>query len=512
MGIITKTPSHRYRSFGQDTQVVTEDYEAFNVRIKEEGDERDWLPSSRHIHEPVDEKDRKESVDEIRWLARRQGNMQQALRLYKSFVLGRNFEIIAGKRDLDSKVTKKDKKVVHNTTQVWLEFLRAHRNKWSPRELGVRTWRDGEQFSQLFPTTQWPPQVRFHDPEMVDDPNDGNHAGGENLGIITAPGDVSEPERYLIVDPKGKRLIGEVEADEMIHTKIDVDSTEKRGVSRFFGTRVCAKLFRQMVGNEVEMRNIQSSIVIHRKMKGGGTAISNKLDTLKTGTTDYPEGSMRREKIRRGTIVTTNHNVDIEFKQPDTNFTDATPLVKLLILQIASATGWPYYMVSADSADSNFAASLVQESPVNVMVQDEQDFFGGEIEPIWWFVMGMAIESGRLKGISIESLRKNFQPTFRFPTLATRDRLKEAQSDNIYFMSGGYSMQEMSRRGEVDPEQMRHEIEEEMEDERLASLRSNMSAANTPGQSSSDNNQGQNQGGGDKKGADTTQTARRDAQ
>ena len=483
-----------------------------NLSIKEDGDTADWLPLGGKINEPVSEKDRVSCISDVRWLAKWQPNVKQALRLYRSYVLGRNFSIAAALKDKTKEPTDSQSQIIRDVNQAWKDFLKDHRGKWSPAEFGTRSWRDGEQFTRKFFGSEWPPQVRFLDPEEI---GDESGSKDDSLGVVTKSGDSVTPVAYKKIDRDTKDLIERIHAEEIVHTKIDVDSNEKRGVSRLISVTEFAKMFRQLIGNEVEHRNLQSSIVIHRKVKGGPNRVTSQLDTLKSSTTNYPEASIRREKWRRASIVTTNDSVEIDFKQPESNFSDASPLVKWLILQISASTGWPYYMIATDSADSNFAATLVQESPVNMMVEMEQDFFKEELLPIWEFVISVAIRAGRVKGLrKPDKFFEEYEAGFKFPTIATRDRLKESQANNLLVMMNAMSPQEVARRDGLDPEQMEREIKERFEDDILGAQAMAISAANTPGVSSLSNQTGQNQGGSDtkSKGSDSKQQARRSAQ
>lgn len=438
------------------------DYEALGQPVLEDPDERDWNIMGDVPDRVLTETDRKEAVRQVRWLAKFQPPVKNALRLYKSYVLGRDFQIALMPVDRSEKASEADRKVMRAADRAWTDFLKHNRRWWTLPEFGERVWRDGEQFTRKFPGDGWPPEVRFIDPEQIDDPAD---RATEHKGIITAAGDVARVIAYVQIDPVTRNVIGgPIPAEQIFHTRIDCDSTEKRGVTRFIAVRESAKMFRQMMGNEVTHRVMQSSIVLHRKITGSPGRVTSHLDVLKSGETTYPEATVRREKIRRGSILTTNQGVELEFRQPESNFSDASPLLRWLILLVCEATGWPYFMVSADNADSNFASGVIAESPVSMMVQSEQEFFRGEIEPIWWWVLESALAAGLIKGFrGIERFREKFQPEFRFPSMVTRDRLKEAQADNIGVMNGSISAQQASRNAGYDPEQMELEIEERAE-------------------------------------------------
>lgn len=460
--------------------------------VGEDPDAADWLRvGDRTERETPDEK-RIETVQQVRYLARRQPNVKQALRLYESYILGRGFEIALQPAEQPKELTEQQRKIMRQANAAWLEFLDANRRWWTLQEFGRRAWRDGEQFTRKFPVDGDAPTVRFVDPEEIDDPT------GDTKGVVTADGDVADVVKYLRVDRNTATLAESIDAADIFHTKLDVDSTEKRGISRFVSVVEYVQMLKGMIRTETLHRKLQASIVAVRTVKGSPTTVGTTLDNLKTSTTQYPEGDRRREKIRGGTIITVNEGVDFDFKHPDNNFSDASPLAKLLICQVACATGWPYYAISADSADSNFSATLVQESPVVLMVYGEQDFFAREILPIWKWVMEEAIRQGRITGLKNVKFFEEFIAKFRFPSIVTRDQLKDAQTNNIYFMAGAVSRKEMSRRAETDPDEMDREKREEMEDGILGP-QGDVSAMNQ-GNGQKAANQGANQGDGQNQG------------
>lgn len=439
--------------------------ESAGLPVNEDPDQNDWTAARVRLDSPITTKERTESLVKVRSLAEKQPNVIQSLRLYKSYVLGRGFRVVLKPRDPDERINDKQKKTARQAEESWLEFRMHNRKWWNVKEFGKRTWRDGEQFTFKAKKTEgkstWPPKATFIDPEEIAKPA---NATEDTQGVVTKEGDVTEVEHYQRVDRQDGQLLDEIQPNDLFHTKIDCDSSQKRGISRFYPVIWFAKKLMAFLETEVDHRNLQASIVLQRKVKGGPSRASAMLDTLASGTTHHPDGDRRRERFRRGSIVTTNEATELAFTHPDSNFSDAWPLGKAIVMQIAAATGWPYYAVSADSSESNFASQLVQESPVVLMVEDEQDFFRDELMAVYLWVVESAVKAGRITGYSdVERLLEDFIVEFEFPKLVTRDGLKWAQENNIWYMAGGISTAEVSRRAGADPDRMRTERDEEME-------------------------------------------------
>lgn len=464
----------------------------------EDGDERDW----NKVNESKTKRDR--DRDYSRDLAKYNSFIKRALRLYRMYVFGSDFDITLKPFYLDDvdeeKKKDKDNKVVKQANRAWNKFLEHNKKWWTPDEFGWRVWRDGEQFTRQYKPNNWPVEVRFIDPEEIDDPKHSEEDDPKSLGIQTDPKDVNTVISYTRIDTDTQEIEATYNADEVWHTKIDCDSTEKRGVTRFLPVISWMRKLEALVSNEVTHRTLQSSIVLVRKVAGGTSAATGILNNAKTSTTQYPEKTLNREKIRPGSIITITNGTELEFASPNNTFSDASPLVKVLIVFLSAATGWSYSMLTTDASDGSFASSLTNESPVLQMVLDERKFFKGELIPIFKWVIEKAIESKEIEGLTKDDVWKNFDPEFLYGDIVSRDPLKDAQSANIASMAGFISKAEGARRVNADPDKMRREIEEEMENDvmNMVGITSSMNPGQQDKQQSSDSNakdgQGTNQG------------------
>src|SRR5690606_6556539 len=169
------------------------------------------------------------------------------------------------------------------------------------------------------------------------------------------------------------------------------------GMSRFETVVNLAYLLLKMVNNEVTHRQAQNSIILQRKVAGSRRVVEGLVDNAMTSTRDYPEQSLNQEAIRPGSILTTSRNVEFEFLTPNSNFKDASPLIKVLISHISAATGWTYAMISTDNESGSLGSGLVAESPVMQMVQDEREFFGEELLPVFERIIETAVVAGEIE-------------------------------------------------------------------------------------------------------------------
>jgi capsid protein len=388
---------------------------------------------------------RAEMRTQARQLVQSNPYARNLLRLLEVYVAGPGMEVTAVAVDADAE----EQALAKTCDRLWREFLAANRRHFSFVETARRTWRDGEAFLRLFPDRPWPPTVRYVDPEAIgptaDDP--------ESEGILTEPDDVETVVAYLMLDPVTGELIDQIPAQELLHVRMHADSNERRGVTLFAAVLDSLANFDKWLDTELQARKLQSSIVLWRKVQGSPSQISASVDAAASSVAADPFGSVRKERYRPGTILTTSHSTDLEFLHPNTNFGDAVPLGRLVLLGIAAGAGVPEFMLSSDASNANFASTMVAEGPAVKLFESEQRFFANELEPLWRWVLEQAAEHGLLPG----DVTRRVTPRWTFPPLVNRDRPQERLADAKLVELGILSRAEVARRDGVDPTVMTEE-------------------------------------------------------
>lgn len=406
----------------------------------------DWLALGEG-KSSVSELDRIEIRTRSRRFASENPYARNILRLLEVYVIGPGLEQTHLLHDDIAEGTR----VVRDANRLWDEFLLENRRHFSYGEFARRTWRDGECFLRLFPQAEWPPTVRFIDPEVIAATEDSPGT----QGIVTDPHDVEMAVRYLRIDLENRELLEEIPAGDVIHTRIGVDSNQKRGVSIFAPVLGALSAFEKWLDTELTARKLQTSIVLWRRIQGGAGTSASFADGA---ASELPEdGSVRRERYRPGTILTTSRGTDLQFLQPNTNFDDAVPLGRLLLLSMAAGAGLPEFMVTADASNANFSSTMVAEGPAVKMFQSEQEFFMGEFRRLWKLVMQEAVSDGRLPSDFFEQVT----PHWTFPKLITRDRPTERMADARLVKTKVLSRAEIARRDGADPQLMQSELSAE---------------------------------------------------
>ena len=116
---------------------------------------------------------------------------------------------------------------------------------------------------------------------------------------------------------------------------------------------------------------------------------------------------------------------------------------------IASRLCMPEFMLVCDASNANYSSTMVAEGPaVKMFDRLQHEMLGDDIE-LLWRVLRHAVEAGRLPTEALAAVDIRGIP----PTLAVRDRLKDAQADQILVRNGAMSVATMAMRNGLDPEQ-----------------------------------------------------------
>ncbi|MCH7685679.1 MAG: phage portal protein, partial [Planctomycetes bacterium] len=360
------------------------------------------------------------------------------LRLLEIYVVGPDLRLSHLATDTDHD----ESEVLRTADRLWKAFFTKNHRHFSYREYARRTWRDGECLLRRFPQAQWPPTVRFMDPETIGPTTDEP----DSQGILTDEDDVETPITYLRIDPAAGELLERIPAAEVFHTRIGVDSNEKRGVSLFVSFADVLARFDSWLETELLARKLQASIVLWRKVQGSPSQAAAIADAAQTSSVNDPTGTTRRERFRPGTILTTSQGTELEYLQPNTNFGDAAPLGRMLLLCAAAGAGLPEFMLTSDASNANFSSTMVAEGPAVKMFQSEQHFFAAEFNRIWRWVMSEAINHRLLPDNFFDRVKSEWT----FPQLVNRNRPEERKADVRLVDSKVLSRAEVARRVTVE--------------------------------------------------------------
>ncbi len=410
-----------------------------------------WLPLGQGQQAEAAGGRREDVVKVIRKAVQVNPHAKNILRMFEVYVAGPGLRL--SHRPVLSSCGEKetDEELARSADRLWKEFLMANQSHFSYREFGRRLWRDGEAFLRKFPQVSWPSRVRFVDPEQIRETPE--YPGTE--GVLHDAFDVEQVWGYVVV---GENEAVVVDRDIMLHAKYGVDSNQRRGVSLLASIIDNLQQFESWMEIELAARKLQTSIVLWRKINGSPGQISSQVEEMSSPSnrSGLGEGA-RRERYRPGSIITTSSGTEMKFLQPDTNFGDAVPLGRMLLLCTSAGVGLPEFMVTSDASNSNYSSTMVSEGPAVKVFEAEQEFLLGELERLWRWVMRDAVEVGLLP----EDFFGRIEPSWSKPKLVVKDRPREREADVKLVESKILSKAEVARREGVEPGRMRCEIEGE---------------------------------------------------
>jgi capsid protein len=328
--------------------------------------------------------------------------------------------------------------------EILTRFLR--RNMWHRRQQEIvrRRDRDGEVFLRFFPDPEGTLLVRFVEPEQISTPTQLQEDPTASFGIVTRPRDVESVLGYFVD--------GEyVPAGEIQHRKAHVDFNVKRGLPLFYPVRKNLRRAEKLLRNMCAVAEIQSAIALIRKHNHlAWPAVEGHLARQSVG----PFGGTGRGYLQRfapGTILDVYAGTDYQFPAAGIDAARFVAVLQAELRAIASRLVMPEFMLTSDASNANYSSTLVAEGPAVKMFQRLQQELIEEDLLVMHRVLEVAARLGQIPQQVLQDLELQAIP----PSLAVRDRLKEAQADAILVRAGAMSPATMAMRHGLDPDRER---------------------------------------------------------
>jgi capsid protein len=334
--------------------------------------------------------------------------------------------------------------LIRDAQAVLDEFVRI--NKWQKRqqEIQRRLDRDGEVFLRFFAGPEGILRVRFVEPSQIATPPDRAGAPAASFGVHTDPDDVETVLGYYL---DGRW----VDAGEIQHRKANVDANVKRGLPLFYPVRKNLRRAEKLLRNMSVVAEIQSAIAIIRKH---ASATKGSVEQFVAGQADAAAanpGSGKARYFQRyapGTILDASAGVDYQFPAAALDASRYVAVLQAELRAIASRLVMPEFMLTSDASNANYASTMVAEGPAVRMFQRLQQDMVEDDREVMRRVLAAAADAGRLPREALDLVEIQAVP----PSLAVRDRLKEAQADQILLRNGAMSVQTMAMRHGLEPD------------------------------------------------------------
>jgi len=316
-------------------------------------------------------------------------------------------------------------------------------NRWQRRQAEIvrRKDRDGECFLRLFPQADGTTSVRFVEPKQVASPR-SPHNTSLRMGIQFDADDAEIPVAYIIDGES-------VDAAAIQHRKANVDSNVPRGLPLFYSVKKELEKIERIDRNMAAVTGIQSAIAIIKRHKSGTQAgIKSKatgdadasVTNTRTGSTTY------HKRFDPGTILDALQDTEYDFPSMRVKPDSFVPVCEHLLRGVASRLVLPEFMLTSNARNSNYASTMVAEGPaVKQFERMQGDLIEEDIE-LLDKVLAHAVSAGLLEQEAVDAT----MIAATAPMLATRDRLKEVQADEVLVRNGAMSDQTMAERSGLD--------------------------------------------------------------
>ena len=393
--------------------------------------------------------------DMMRWYALHHPFAAAALEVRTSYVVGSGHTYRVVPR-ADITVDASDLTRALDELHRWMD---ADRWMIRQREIQYRLDRDGEVFLRVFDLGDHL-AVRFVDPEHIVGPL--KMMAHEAYGVQVDPLDAETVTGYWIARPIGSGLgpvsLGSptlVPAAEMQHRKANVDRLAPRGLPVLWPCRESLRRSWQILRAMSTVASIQASVAAVIRRQIGGT-IMPWTQPGEPGTGKDEEGRTYQH-LPPGAIM---HLAPGEEWDAPANRIDVANYVAAIqaeLRAVAARLCLPEYMLSGDASNANYSSTLVAEGPAVKMFERLQS------EMIWYDVeilrrvLQIAERTGRLPHGLTDAVRIEAEA----PIVQSRNRLMEAQADQLLLSMGVVSRETVASRHGYDWSIERDRIEVE---------------------------------------------------
>jgi len=369
-----------------------------------------------------------------------------------SFIVGRGHayrvspsirQAISAGGDPDQGERSEDTVLCAQVQNLLEEFLEE--NNWHNRQQEIvrRRDRDGEVFLRFFHGPSGDVRLRFVEPDQVRTPQTKLGDPSAGFGIQCDPDDVENVLGYWI---DGRW----VESGEIQHRKANVDANVKRGLPLYYPVRKNLKRAEKLLRNMSVVAEIQSAIALIRKHdSGSGASIRRFVDNQAEASTTNP-ATGRVHTVQRygpGTILDASGGTEYQFPVAAIDAGRYVTVLQAELRAIASRLVMPEFMLTSDASNANYSSTMVAEGPAVRMFERLQHDMKAEDLDVMRRVVRGAIRAGRFPEDTLRRVRIEAIP----PSLAVRDRYREARADELLVRAGAMSIQTLALRHGLDP-------------------------------------------------------------
>lgn len=353
---------------------------------------------------------------------------------------------------------------VQNWTDDWSgdELWSEHQ-----QEIFTRDRMDGESFVRVFQDAdEQRPCIRYIWPEQVTKrPTEGDI--NYSYGIRTAKNDIAKPVAYWVADPYNPADGEEVDAKEIFHQKWNVLTGIKRGMPDFsFSTKdalaEAARLTKNMGAGAASREAVswvqQHATATEAQVNAWVTSNADQRKNKPTGFGAQQAGAGKTISVNvddPATVYNVPAGLQLVAMAGPAGAETHIKIVQLLLR--AAGTRWnaPEWLTSGDASNMGaYTSSLVAESPFVRRIKMAQGIYRRRYIRLLKRVVLVAEQMNLLPAGASTKCRFELTP----PVPEVRNKLEDANVDQIYFGMGVKSPQRISREQAFDYDKDLEEI------------------------------------------------------
>lgn len=282
-----------------------------------------------------------------------------------------------------------------------------------------------------------------------------------SFGIETDPKDLWRIYGYTVLYLDNPGEYEQVDASEVIHHKCNVKRTIKRGIPDFsFTTADAFRLSNKLQRNMGESAAIQAAIAYIRQHEGASLPSMTNFQAAQTDftSTDPITGRFTAtSKMAPGSVLDIGQFS--KYLPPPAWGSSTPPFVDILQACLrAAGVRWnvPEWLASGLHDTSSFASSLTAESPLVKRAIREQKKYERPFMTVMRKVIRHKIDAGDLPDYALKKAHIQCEP----PSLEVRNKLEEAQANQIRVQGGWKSNQTVMQEEGLDVEAELQNIED----------------------------------------------------
>lgn len=406
-----------------------------------------------------------------RWLAGSDETATCVLRNIKHYTIGEGFTISATSRD------GMGAEQLAMQVQAFIdEFMEANDfTDDGESETLASAIIDGEVLLWLSFRGYDPPKIRFVGGEQITEPGDAraieDYLGMPGLcwkfGVATDQGNCENVHGYF-VDWFGRGTSWDfIPESESVFIKRNVPRLCKRGISDFYVPFKRLDRGSKLFDSAVLGATIQASIAYIKEHAAGTpeASLTSALNNRLTQQVNVMRGDGQIESVTGenhfgGKVInvagTKYHAGPMGTPQGPTYM----EIYQAVTRRVGSRWCMPEYMISSDASNSNYASTLVAESPFILAIKDEQGALGRKIKQLIWKAIQMVANAGRFPMPAFE-MQGLIEIKVEAPSPESRDPVKEEQVRDSQQNAGILSKKTRATQSGLDYEQEQANIASE---------------------------------------------------